>query len=129
MLRFLKEEISRSYFFLSLSLVVFSFLRLPSVIEPYWYGDEGIYQVIGNALNKGRILYSGIWDNKPPLLYYIYASLGSDQFLVRLVSLIFGVASIVVFYFLAEKLLKTRLAVYSATGIFAVFFASPVIEG
>lgn len=115
--------------FLSLSVLIFSLLRLPSVVEPYWYGDEGIYHVIGVALREGRVLYSEIWDNKPPLLYYIYAAAAPDQFLTRFVSLIFGAGAVIAFYFLAQKLFKERLAVYASTGFFAVIFGLPVIEG
>lgn len=35
--------------------------------------DSAIYAAIGNALNKGRVLYLGIVDNKGPLLYFIDA--------------------------------------------------------
>ena len=48
-------------------------LRIPSFFEPYWYGDEGIYLAIGQAMQRGAVLYRDIWDNKPPLLYLIYA--------------------------------------------------------
>ena len=29
------------------------FLRIPSLFEPYWYGDEGIYLTIGQAMRHG----------------------------------------------------------------------------
>jgi len=48
-------------------------LRIPSFFEPYWYGDEGIYLAVGQALQRGAVLYRDIWDNKTPLLYLIYA--------------------------------------------------------
>ena len=56
-------------------------LRIPSWFEPYWYGDEGIYLTIGQALRKGVILYSQIHDNKPPLLYMMAAVAGGNLFL------------------------------------------------
>src|SRR3989344_3644059 len=89
---------------LSISLV-FLLLRIPSLYEPYWYGDEGIYEVIGKAIRSGRILYTGIWDNKPPLLYIIYALFDSDQFFVRAASVILG------------------------TLFFAILFGLPLLEG
>ncbi|MEK7127740.1 MAG: hypothetical protein AAB838_03395 [Patescibacteria group bacterium] len=54
-------------------LLLIFLLRVPSFFEPYWYGDEGIYLAIGQALQHGAVLYRDIWDNKPPLLYLIYA--------------------------------------------------------
>src|SRR5260221_3488683 len=124
-----KLESSNSFWFLFITTFFFFLLRLPSLFEPYWYGDEGIYEVIGYAMRHGRILYSGIWDNKPPLLYLIYALFSGDQFGAKLASLLVGVLSVVVFYFLAKKLLIKRLHVYIATGFFTVLFGIPLLEG
>jgi 4-amino-4-deoxy-L-arabinose transferase-like glycosyltransferase len=115
--------------FLGIVLSLFSVLRFPSLFEPYWYGDEGIYQVIGMALREGRVLYSEIWDNKPPILYLIYAIFNSDQFLVRLASLIAGAAAVLVFYLLAIKLFKSIFARFLSTAFFALMFATPLLEG
>src|SRR3990167_3716315 len=87
--------------FLSLASVVFVILRFPSIFEPHWYGDEGIYEIIWIAINNGRVLYSEIWDNKPPLLYLIYALFNGDLFYIRFASLISGVFSIIFFFLLA----------------------------
>ena len=115
--------------FLGIIVSVFALLRLPSLLEPYWYGDEGIYQVIGIALGQGRILYSEIWDNKPPVLYLIYALFNGDQFYVRLFSLIVGAGVVVVFYLLTGKLFKNLFARFASTTFFAVMFAIPILEG
>ena len=104
-------------------------LRFPSLFEPYWYGDEGVYQTLGLAMNNGSLLYQDIWDNKPPLLYMIYSFFGSDQFAVRLTSLIFGILSIFVFFKLANKIFgNIKIALFS-TAFFALFFGSPLLEG
>lgn len=110
-------------------LFIFSLLRIPSLIEPDWYGDEGVYQVLGMAVNKGRLLYSQIWDNKPPILYLIYSIFNGDLFSVRVLSLLFGILSVLCFYFLAKRLLDLRIKIYLSTLIFAVFFGLPLIEG
>src|SRR5260221_5506199 len=124
-----KLEQSKDIWFLLATFFGFFLLRLPSLFEPYWYGDEGIYEVIGYAMRHGRILYSGIWDNKPPLLYLIYALFSGDQFGAKLASLLVGVLSVVVLYFLAKKRLVKRLHVYIATGFFTVLFGIPLLEG
>ena len=128
---FLKNEIKphRDAWIVILFVLVFILLRLPSLVEPYWYGDEGIYQVIGKALNSGRVLYQGIWDNKPPLLYYIYAVFNGDQFLVRSFSLIVGVFSVISFYFLGKVFFKKKSSLYIATILYVVLFGSPIVEG
>ncbi|MBF6599164.1 MAG: hypothetical protein IVW36_01490 [Dehalococcoidia bacterium] len=50
-------------------------LRFPSFFEPRWYGDEGIFASIAASLRDGRMLYSGVWDNKPPLIFFTYAAI------------------------------------------------------
>lgn len=120
---------SRDIYFLICTSFLFFLLRLPSLFEPYWYGDEGIYQVIGIAIRQGRLLYRDIWDNKPPLLYLLYALFNSDQFTLRLVSLFFGILAVITFFFLARKLFSNKLPVYFSTLFFAVFFGLPILEG
>jgi hypothetical protein len=131
---FTKLEKSKDFWFLFATSLIFFLLRLPSLFEPYWYGDEGIYQTIATALNNGSILYQDIWDNKPPLLYSLYALFQGDQFSLRLLSLVFGLLSIVVFFFLAKKLFwlnqtPKKLPLYAATALFAYCFAIPLFEG
>lgn len=110
-------------------LFFFFVLRLPSLIEPAWYGDEGVYQVIGLAIDHGRQLYTQIWDNKPPLLYITYALLHSDQFSIRFLSLLFGIFSLVSIFLLSRRLFTTNLATIVTTLFFTIFFATPVLEG
>lgn len=108
---------------------IFSLLRLPSLIEPLWYGDEGIYQVIGFALRSGKLLYRDIWDNKPPVLYLLYASVNGDLFGVKLLSLIFGIFSIAIFILVAKELFKNRVSIFVSAFSYAVFFGLPYLEG
>lgn len=135
----LRNEIqeSKDYLFLLLTSLLFFLLRLPSLFEPYWYGDEGIYHVIGAALRQGRLLYSGIWDNKPPLLYITY-SIFNDQFAMRLVSLLIGLLTIVAFFYMARQLFLTKHSenktqeekmIYLSTLTFAILFGLPLLEG
>ncbi len=127
---FIKNSInSKHTLILSAIILLFSLLRVPSVVEPYWYGDEAIYEVIGYALRHGRLLYQGIWDNKPPLLYLIYALFSGDQFYVKVLSIIFGIGAVISVYLLAKKLFKNDWAVFTSTGLFAVIFGLPIIEG
>ncbi|MBI2075021.1 MAG: glycosyltransferase family 39 protein [Candidatus Levybacteria bacterium] len=136
---FARLEKIRGITFLILTSFIFFLFRLPSFFEPYWYGDEGIYQVLGMAMRRGSLLYRDIWDNKPPLLYTLYAIFNSDQFTIRIVSAIFGILTIFIFFKLTEELfLNQRLSshdkknqniVYITTFIFAVLFGLPLLEG
>ena len=127
-----KVEKNRSFWFLLVSSFIFFLLRFPSLFEPNWYGDEGIYQVLGMAIRNGRLLYMDIWDNKPPLLYMLYSLFNSDQFTLRLVSLVFGVLSLIAFFALSRKLFEekegNKIAIFS-TIIFGLLFALPIVEG
>lgn len=123
-------EKTKTFWFILLLLVLFFLLRLPSLFEPYWYGDEGIYQTMGYMMRQGHTLYAEVWDNKPPLLYTLYAVLHGDQFAVRLLSLITGLFSVVLFYVLANKLFpKTLVSTVGSTVLFTVLFGLPLLEG
>jgi len=124
-----KAQKNISFWFLLITSFIFFLLRLPSLFEPNWYGDEGIYQVIGIALRHGRLLYRDIWDNKPPLLYLLYSLFNSDQFAVRLASLIFGVATIIAFFYLSKKLFSNNKIIFLTTALFALLFGLPLLEG
>ena len=107
--------------------LVFIILRIPSLFEPYWYGDEGIYLTLGQAIRKGITLYSHIHDNKPPTLYYL-AAISQTVFGFRLLLLIFMIPTIYFFnrlslFFLSPKASKI------ATFIFMVLTSIPLIEG
>src|SRR3989344_43024 len=126
-------EGSRQFWFVIFTSFLFFILRFPSLFEPLWYGDEGIYQVVGTSLNHGKLLYAQIFDNKPPLLYWLYAILQSDQFTIRLASLIFGVLAVIMFFFLSKKLFenakKNNNIAFLTTFIFAILFGLPILEG
>lgn len=124
-----KFEHSKSYWFLFFTSIIFVLLRLPSLFEPYWYGDEGIYEVIGFALNHGRLLYTGIWDNKPPLLYLVYAVFDGNQTGAKFLSLLAGLGAVWGIFYLSKKLFSKNLPIFVTTGLFALFFAIPLIEG
>lgn len=108
-----------------LALALFLFLRLPSLFEPYWYGDEGIYLTLGQAINQNQLLYRQIHDNKPPSLYYL-AALTQTVFGFRLLLLLWMIPTIYVFYLLSKKLSKFYKL---STFIFLLLTSVPLIEG
>lgn len=120
---------SFDFWFLLLTSLFFFLMRFPSFFEPYWYGDEGVYEVLGFGMRHGRLLYQGVWDNKPPLLYLIYALFNGNQIFVRFFSFVVGLLAIYVFYFLAKKLFEKRKSIAIVTGFFAVLLGLPLVEG
>lgn len=106
---------------------LFFLLRLPSLFEPYWYGDEGVYLSLGQGINRGLTLYSQIHDNKPPLLYYL-AAFSQTVFGFRLLLLLWMIPTVYVFYLLSQKFLSKSLSRYSVL-IFILLSSIPLIEG
>lgn len=118
----------RQWIVVVLALVVV--LRIPSLFEPYWYGDEAIYLTIGQAINKGIPLYSGIHDNKPPLLYVLAAMAGGNQFWFKFIAMGWNLVTILVFVKLAEKVFEHRKkTIIIATAAFSVLTTIPLWEG
>lgn len=114
-------------------LVLFTILiRIPTIFEPYWYGDEGIYLVLGQMMQRGAILYRDIWDNKPPLLYIIYA-ISPTLLWAKFTAMIFVAGTVgVIFYFLAEIFKKQRFALalaFIGATVSGILFSLPILEG
>lgn len=122
MIRFLSKY--KYWIFLSF---LFLFLRLPSLFEPYWYGDEGIYLTLGQGVRKGLTLYKQIHDNKPPTLYYL-AAISQTVFGFRLLLTLIMIPTILFFYKLCLKFFKSPIAKIS-TFIFVILTSIPLVEG
>src|SRR6185369_9044095 len=86
-------------------------------------------EVLGFGMRHGRLLYQGIWDNKPPLLYLIYALFDGNQPYVRFFSYLVGLVAIYIFFALSRKLLENKIGTYIATAFFTIFLAIPLVEG
>jgi len=57
---------------IAVALVV---LRLPSLIEPPTFNDEGTYSDIGWALDHGAVLYRDVWGHYTPGVYWLGAAI------------------------------------------------------
>lgn len=108
-------------------------LRLPSLFEPYWYGDEGITLTVGQRWFLGDLPYLAVYDNKPPLIYLIFG-LAKNLFFLKLVTTVWVAATLVIVYFLARRIsedlkLKNNYLPILAAIIFTVFSSTPIFEG
>ncbi|MDH5533356.1 MAG: hypothetical protein OEX81_02930 [Candidatus Pacebacteria bacterium] len=108
-------------------LLLVLFFRLPNLFEPYWYGDEGIYLTIGNALKKGVPMYQGIIDHKTPLIYYF--AMVPSQIWFRVLNIVWSGASVILFFFLANRIIKNIKIVYFVSLLFTVLVSTPILEG
>jgi hypothetical protein len=107
-------------------------LRYPSLFEPRWYGDEGIFAGVATNIREGRTLYAQAWDNKPPLIFYTYAAvqatLGSSVFALHLWATISVLATQATVIAIAVLLFGRRAALVAGV-LFALTMGTPVIEG
>lgn len=114
---------------LEIFFVVIILLRIPSFFEPYYYGDEMIYLALGEGIRQGVPLYSGLHDNKPPLLY-LTAAISGNVFIFKALLAAFNLLAIYLFWKLTKILFpkKDRLSTVS-TLIFGIFSTLPLLEG
>ena len=128
----MKKLINIHYLILTLILFVIFLFRLPSLFEPYWYGDEGIFAAVAANLNQGGVLYQTAWDNKPPMIYLTYAAIfklfGVSMFWLRLVTLALVLATAVVIYEIAKNILGEKRALL-AIFIFGFLTSLRIVEG
>lgn len=95
-------------------------LRIPSFFEPYYYGDEMIYEALGQGVRQGLTLYKDVYDNKPPLLY-LTAAVAGNHFWFKAILAFWSLATVFIFY----KFAKNKVA----TIIFAILTTIPLLEG
>ncbi len=103
-------------------------LRLPSLFEPRYYGDEDIYLTVGMGIRKGLVLYKDVFDNKPPLIYLMGALAGSF-FWFRVILLLWNLLSVTLFYDLAILVMRDKTKAEVSTMVFAVMSTIPLFEG
>lgn len=114
---------------LEVFFVILILLRIPSFFEPYYYGDEMIYMALGEGIRQGVPLYSGLHDNKPPLLY-LTAAISGNLFMFKALLAVASLLSAYLFWKLTKNLFpdKNRLQMVS-TILFGIFTTLPLLEG
>ncbi len=128
MLAYLNNKLhTPNWLFVLLAIILV--LRIPSFFEPYSYGDELIYLTLGEGIRQGIPLYSGVHDNKPPLLY-ITAAIAGNLFWFKAILTFWSLITVYVFWKISEILLpnKKRAQIF-ATSLFAVLTTIPLLEG
>jgi len=110
-------------------LTLVALFRLPTLLEPFWYGDELIYLTVGNGIRQGLLLYRDIFDHKTPLLYYL-AAIAGNVFWFRAILLFWMLGTVAIFYKLASSLYpKNKHVQMVAVTFFAILTTIPFIEG
>jgi Dolichyl-phosphate-mannose-protein mannosyltransferase len=106
-------------------------LRIPSFLEPHWYTDEGGAAAAAKALLSGRVLYSQIWSNKPPLHLWTVALdvglLGGSEAGLHVLTLVSGALTLAAVAYLVRPLFGHRRAV-AALFLVAVLLGAPLFD-
>jgi hypothetical protein len=117
---------------LAVFAAVFVVARVPSVLEPSWYSDEGTYADVGYAIAHGASLYKGVWDNKPPGIYWLAALIvsvaGPSAAAFHVVLAVFYAAGAAGIFVLANRLGGRQTAVVAVL-IFIGLTALPTLDG
>src|SRR5215469_1652505 len=112
-------------------LLVLVALRLPSLFEPAWSSDEGAYANIGRALDLGGVLYSGVWDNKPPGMYWLSAAAmagGASVLRMQIALTVIVALETLLVFLLARRLASAAVGLVAAL-LFAVVASVPNFTG
>lgn len=113
-------------------------LRVPSFFFSWWYEDENIYLAVGQALAKGQMLYVDAWDNKPPLIYLLYAAIYSlfntQTWAYKVVCFFLAAWQVSIFSYILKDIFKFSKqqvfwAAFSMAVILGVAFESPILNG
>jgi hypothetical protein len=114
-------------------LIIFVTLRIPSLFESFWYGDEAIYATLASGMHQGKFLYAEIWDHKPPLLYFFYYLAGFFEWnvglvLIKILSIVFGITGILYLSKILQHFFKGSKLLFIALLFFSLLFGSTVFE-
>ena len=110
---------------------LYTLLRLPSFFEPHWYTDEAGYTTTAQALLRGKLLYAGIWNNKPPLHLWTIAAavrlLGPAEWGLHLLTYLSGLAVLGAVLWAGSRLLRPRAA-FVASLLVAAGLGLPILD-
>jgi hypothetical protein len=91
--------------------LAYALLRLPSFLEPHWYTDEAGYATTGREMLSGKLPYSQIWNNKPPLHLAtagaVVKTVGSSETALHAVTFVSGAIALAALAYVARRLFGT----------------------
>ena len=108
-------------------------IRVPSFFEPPWYSDEGFFTTVAWVTARGVPLYSGIYDNQPPVIFWLYRvtqALGSleHHYVVQLTATA-AVALVALFTFEVSRRLVGQWPSTLAAALTGAALSLPVLDG
>lgn len=102
--------------------VVALLVAWPQYSAPIQY-NEAMFAVFGREILAGRLPYRDVFDQKPPLIYYLYAAVQAvtgDGFLVSRVTIFIAVGATAILVTLIARELYSRRLAFVAGLVFAL---------
>jgi len=104
--------------------------RVPSLLEPRWYSDEGILAAVAAGMLQGRRLYAQVWDNQGPFVYgWMAAVLAVTRDFHPAMQLVLTAQVLVAAAALAVAAARMRGRPAGAALTFGLVTSVPVLEG
>jgi 4-amino-4-deoxy-L-arabinose transferase-like glycosyltransferase len=89
----MKARLINDAYILTILTFVTIVLRFPSFFPSSINWDESTYILMGQSILDGNLPYTELWDNKPPLLFFVFSVIiaigGKNIFFIRIVGSIF----------------------------------------
>jgi hypothetical protein len=106
---------------------------VPSLFEPRWYSDEGFFTTVAWATARGVPLYSGVFDNQPPVIFWLFRltqALGSLEYhsVVQLTATAAVIIAAVLTFEVSRRYLQPWPAALAAA-LTGLALSLPVLDG
>lgn len=109
-------------------------LFVPHFYQRFFDVDGGVYAAISTSIWNGELLYSDVWDHKPPIIYLIYtpiAFFGAEIGIVtlRILLLLLALISLYLAYLILKNFNLSKKLNLIILLVVAFLVASPIFEG
>ena len=112
-------------------LALYALLRIPSFLEPHWYTDEAGYVTTARAVLQGKVLYSQVWTNKPPLQIWTVAAvihfLGTSEAALHVITFLTGLVTLLAVAYAGDRLLGRRRTLVALV-LAAIMLGTPLLD-
>ncbi|MBU1152468.1 glycosyltransferase family 39 protein [bacterium] len=121
----------KTKFFLFLIILISIFIRLPYTNIPLFHADEAIYALVAQDFLNGTCIYQGVWDHKPPGIYFLYALIFKlfspyTMIYIRLFTIIWTCVTLYTIFSLGRYLYNEKVGLYS--GLFFAIFSTTYLN-
>lgn len=115
-------------------IIGIALVRLPTLFEPQWYSDEGIFTAIAWSMSNGTALYSGIFDNQAPGIFWIFQLLlalgaGSQHVIVQLAATVAVIAAALLTFEIARRVEASIGTAALAAALTGLAISLPTLDG